>query len=361
MDSKTKNALRLSKTCSHSSKNPFTTKQLFHKQTQPIQKQDMPEESTEDSFYSDSEQEQQQMSIIDTAHSTQDTDTESPNPSPTCPISYTDILTFLNTPDNIAQIFHQKLQPPYITSSLHSGLSQLSSNCDDLLEQLCICYYTQREPLMPPNSFKYLSPLNYTVSQHKKTLLLDLDETLVHSEPCSLGMWEFNRKGGAEVWVTNRHRISFMVRGWLFEFLKCVSQFYEIAVFTASSADYANAIVDTIDPKRVYVKEVLSRDACSSVVSSVIDQVYTKELSVIKNRNINDIVLVDNSFWSGITQMDNFIPIKTFKGDKNDKELKKLAAFLIEIKDSELLPCVRERFKFRQIWDMLIQNIPILN
>jgi CTD small phosphatase-like protein 2 len=44
-----------------------------------------------------------------------------------------------------------------------------------------------------------------------------------------------------------------------------------------------------------------------------------KDLRIIKNRNIKDIILVDNLVHSFGLQLDNGIPILDFTNDKNDK------------------------------------------
>ena len=58
-----------------------------------------------------------------------------------------------------------------------------------------------------------------------------------------------------------------------------------------------------------------------------------KDLRIIKNRNLKDIVLVDNSSISFLSQIDNGIPILSFYDKKDDKEFLELTQYLLNIKD----------------------------
>ena len=56
-----------------------------------------------------------------------------------------------------------------------------------------------------------------------------------------------------------------------------------------------------------------------------------KDLRIIKNRHLKDIILVDNSAYSYGIQVNNGVPILPFYDDKNDTELKDLVQFLTNI------------------------------
>ncbi len=60
-----------------------------------------------------------------------------------------------------------------------------------------------------------------------------------------------------------------------------------------------------------------------------------KDLRIIKNRGLENIILVDNLVHSFGLQINNGIPILEFTNDEHDKELKGLENFLIEIKDAD--------------------------
>jgi CTD small phosphatase-like protein 2 len=66
---------------------------------------------------------------------------------------------------------------------------------------------------------------------------------------------------------------------------------------------------------------------------------YVKDLRVIRNRNLRDMVLVDNSVYSFGYQVDNGIPIISFYNDPEDEELLHLTFYmkcLVECNDVRL-------------------------
>lgn len=74
--------------------------------------------------------------------------------------------------------------------------------------------------------------------KYEYTLVLDLDETLVHFEASE-------RK--------------FKIRPNCITFLKTLSQYLEIVIFTAASQDYADWILDVLDPEHKFISHRLYR------------------------------------------------------------------------------------------------------
>ena len=56
--------------------------------------------------------------------------------------------------------------------------------------------------------------------------------------------------------------------------------------------------------------------------------VYIKDLRIISNRNLKDIVIIDNAVYSFGFQLDNGIPILPFYEDKTDEEMLHLIYYL---------------------------------
>lgn len=78
----------------------------------------------------------------------------------------------------------------------------------------------------------------------KKTLVLDLDETLIHSE-----FTEMSLKGTANMilWMHGTEIGYCWFRPYLKEFLEHVTRLYEVVIFTASQPIYANQIIDKLE------------------------------------------------------------------------------------------------------------------
>ncbi len=94
------------------------------------------------------------------------------------------------------------------------------------------------ERLAPP----YLPKLEESKAASTYTLILDLDETLVHYSECG-------------------NEGKFLVRPGTEEFLKEMARFYEIVIFTAATQDYADWVVDKIDPQHLIAHRLYRQHA----------------------------------------------------------------------------------------------------
>lgn len=173
------------------------------------------------------------------------------------------------------------------------------------------------------------------------TLVLDLDETLVH---CSVD----GGVGADLVFPVNfngvEYRVAVKLRPHMHRFLRIVAERFEVVVFTASQQVYADTLLDIIDPKRELIKHRLFRDSCLLVEGN-----YLKDLNVL-GRDLAKTVLVDNSPHAFGYQVDNGIPIESWFDDPNDSELLKLADFLSTIENADdVRPLVRSHFKSHEL------------
>ena len=57
---------------------------------------------------------------------------------------------------------------------------------------------------------------------------------------------------------------------------------------------------------------------------------YLKDLRILKDRDLKDLILVDNAAYSFGLQIDNGIPIIPFYENKKDRELKEVADFILD-------------------------------
>ena len=119
------------------------------------------------------------------------------------------------------------------------------------------------------------------------------------------------------------------LRPYAIDCLDKLAQFYEILVFTAGEKDYADHILDYIDPdKKIFTKRLYRQDCI------LVENFYVKDLDIILDRDKKNIIIVDNSIVSFAFDLDNGVPINSYMGTEvDDKELLFLYSFLEELAD----------------------------
>ena len=112
---------------------------------------------------------------------------------------------------------------------------------------------------------------------------------------------------------------------------------FEIVAFTAGISEYADKIVHLLDPKGHYFSRTLSRDHCIPR-----EGLFVKDLSIVRDRELRDMVLVDNSLVSFSFNLENGIPVTDFIADSNhnsplsdDTQLKDLVELLSQVEAVE--------------------------
>ena len=159
---------------------------------------------------------------------------------------------------------------------------------------------------------------SYKINQ-KKTLILDIDETLVHS-----AFTPFNRPSdisfNLELNGLNK-TIYVLKRPHVDEFLEELSNIFEIITFTASLSQYAGTLLDKLDKFHI-IKHRLFRENCINQKG-----IFIKDLRKV-GRDLKNIIIIDNNPISYIVNMDNGIPISTWYDNLNDNELMKLIPLL---------------------------------
>ena len=176
------------------------------------------------------------------------------------------------------------------------------------------------------NEEAFLLPQKSSEFSNKKTLILDLDETLVHSSFIPFENNDIVLNVDFDGIIYN---IYVLVRPGAESFIKNMSKYYEIVIFTASLSNYASPLLDILDSDK-FIKYRLYRDHCT-----FINGIYIKDLKKL-NRDLKDLIIVDNSPLAYAFDTDNGLPIKTWYEDRSDIELlkiSKLLEFLAKVKD----------------------------
>jgi Dullard-like phosphatase family protein len=152
----------------------------------------------------------------------------------------------------------------------------------------------------------FLPKLPNNLENTTYTLVLDLDETLAH--------FFFTPSGG-----------TFLIRPYCFKFLEEMKKIFEIVIFTAATKDYADSILDVIDPDNKYINHRLYRSH-----TTICNFTFVKDLSKI-GRNLNKTIIVDNLADNFKLQPNNGIQIGTWTDDMKDTQLNDLALILQQI------------------------------
>lgn len=162
-----------------------------------------------------------------------------------------------------------------------------------------------------PNEQKYLLPQVRHSDMHKKCMVIDLDETLVHSSFKPIPNADFIVPVEIDGTI---HQVYVLKRPHVDEFLKKMGELYECVLFTASLAKYADPVADLLDKWSVF-RARLFRESCVYYRGN-----YIKDLNRL-GRDLQKIVIVDNSPASYIFHPDNAVPVKSWFDDVTDCEL----------------------------------------
>ncbi|CAD6184416.1 unnamed protein product [Caenorhabditis auriculariae] len=193
----------------------------------------------------------------------------------------------------------------------------------------------QPSPAIPPpilagGERSLLAPLRPADSK-KKCLIIDLDETLVHSSFKPVKNPDFVipvEIDGIE------HQVYVLKRPYVDEFLAKVGEKFECVLFTASLAKYADPVANLLDKRGVF-RARLFREACAYHKGN-----YVKDLSRL-GRDLNKVLIIDNSPASYAFHPENAIPVQTWFDDPTDSEL------------LEILPMLEHIDKFESVYEAL--------
>eukprot|EP00331_Platyophrya_macrostoma_P009245 CAMPEP_0176434314 /NCGR_PEP_ID=MMETSP0127-20121128/16601_1 /TAXON_ID=938130 /ORGANISM="Platyophrya macrostoma, Strain WH" /LENGTH=253 /DNA_ID=CAMNT_0017817023 /DNA_START=340 /DNA_END=1101 /DNA_ORIENTATION=+ len=112
-------------------------------------------------------------------------------------------------------------------------------------------------------------------------------------------------------------------RPGLQEFLEKMSKWFTLVIYTASSRKYAETILNSLFPTKRYFDLILCHENCFPPNSN-------KDLSILREP-LKNVILIDDNPLQAFYQKDNFLQIKPFTGDLEDRELINLIPFLTEL------------------------------
>ncbi|XP_072568268.1 CTD (carboxy-terminal domain, RNA polymerase II, polypeptide A) small phosphatase-like a isoform X2 [Paramormyrops kingsleyae] len=158
---------------------------------------------------------------------------------------------------------------------------------------------------------KYLLPERNTSDYGKNCVVIDLDETLVHSSFKPISNADFIVPVEIDGTV---HQVYVLKRPHVDQFLQKMGELFECVLFTASLAKYADPVADLLDKWGVFQAR-LFRESCVFHRGN-----YVKDLSRL-GRELRRVIIVDNSPASYIFHPENAVAVQSWFDDMTDTEL----------------------------------------
>jgi RNA polymerase II subunit A small phosphatase-like protein len=162
----------------------------------------------------------------------------------------------------------------------------------------------------------------------KHLLILDLDETLIHSTTQKL-----------------KHKETFLFENYfvyarphLNWFLNEAANPFRIGIWSAADELYVSSIVEKILPNNIKLEIMWGQSWCNYKLNSETNTyVYEKDINTLTKLNfkLEEIIYVDDSLYNAKVNKGNAIIIKPFFGDQNDQELKTLFDYLLTLRNIE--------------------------
>ena len=217
-----------------------------------------------------------------------------------------------------------------LTNSIKTNKNNLPLMTEKSLDESNTSFYTKLRyyfnlylsnflSLLEKNKVKppFLPKLD--TNKYKYTLVLDLDETLVH-------------------YIEEENSAYVQVRPYADYFLKELSKYFEIVLFTAAEEDYTDIVLKELN-KNNYISHVLCRK-----YTELNNNSYIKDLSKL-GRDLSKVCIVDNNKDNFCLQPENGLFISSYYGEQNDNELYLLCGDLmkiIEIQPDDIRTVIKE-------------------
>ena len=207
---------------------------------------------------------------------------------------------------------------PKVSNEILKRLNTVFSSYKEL-SNCFLLYYTNFKILIEKNKVKppFLPPLD--TKKYTYTLVVDLDETLVH-------------------YIEEENRAYVQVRPYTDYFLTEMTKYFEIVIFTAAAEDYADIVLNELDKDKI-IKFKLYRKHTEQI-----NGIFIKDLSKL-GRDISKVIIIDNNKDNFSLQPENGLHICSFLGDQNDDELYALSEDLMKIVNSnkdDIRPIIKE-------------------
>ncbi|XP_070345836.1 carboxy-terminal domain RNA polymerase II polypeptide A small phosphatase 1 isoform X2 [Equus asinus] len=174
---------------------------------------------------------------------------------------------------------------------------------------------------VPKTPVQYLLPEAKAQDSDKICVVIDLDETLVHSSFKPVNNADFIIPVEIDGVV---HQVYVLKRPHVDEFLQRMGELFECVLFTASLAKYADPVADLLDKWGAF-RARLFRESCVFHRGN-----YVKDLSRL-GRDLRRVLILDNSPASYVFHPDNAVPVASWFDNMSDTELHDLLPFFEQL------------------------------
>ena len=181
-----------------------------------------------------------------------------------------------------------------------------------------------------------LAPPKKNSDSHKRTLIVDLDKTLILSYPdpeTRAHVEEHN----PELLRETADGVVFILRPHALEFLVTLKEYYEICIFTTGERDYAAPILSAIQGSDFHLfAHVFYRYDCYLSLGLPFKR-------LLQGRELKDTIIVDDTILCWVHALKNLVPLTPFMGSVDDRVLELLTAYLLDIATFPDLPALNSQ------------------
>lgn len=173
-------------------------------------------------------------------------------------------------------------EPTFVTQSNCEGKQIIrKQSILSFFSSFCNCFRLSGMNYMKPEDYNLLTPATPEFL-NRNTLVLDLDETLIHSNfsktDCDISLNIKVEKKNYWIYALKRPGVD--------RFLARCGELFEVVVFTASLSSYADPLLNALDKSKT-ISQRLYRESCSYINGS-----YVKDLSKL-GRDLRHVVIID--------------------------------------------------------------------
>lgn len=169
---------------------------------------------------------------------------------------------------------------------------------------------------------------------HKKLIILDLDETLIHGSTKDL--FHGTKVIAPDFYV---HPYKIHLRPYVHEFINFCRIHFNVAIWSSGTNDYVTSVTKTLftnieDLVFIWSREkCIKRDQIRTMAEISSEPIWIKDLKKVEKLGftLNKVIVVDDSPEKLCRNYGNLVAVNRFTGASSDNELKILCSYLAHL------------------------------